>query len=190
MSSVDEKDFLDLLQWKVSDDTVKAGRNLSLISFVIISIPLLGLSLSDLNVFGLKLAESNETAAILLAGFIIGYWSLMYYLHNEHDLAIKKEQTVLIEKQILHIRKKMKEEEVVAEKNGLETPDASMGSLLPGGYGQLKKEAEVYAGQRYRTKQARSLGTLIENVRYYFPFMLAFLAAITLACGLVEPTPR
>lgn len=96
----DEKTLHELLYDHQSEDFKKSRRNLMVITFIIISVGVLGIDLKNLNILGLKLSEIPNPSIIYLVGIIlIDYWWIMFEIYRKrdkdihslhHDIIIKK----------------------------------------------------------------------------------------------------
>lgn len=82
----DAKSLHKLLYDHQSEDFKKSRRNLMVITFIIISVGVLGIDLTKLNILGLKLSEIHNPGDIYWVGIIlIVYWWIMFEIYRERD---------------------------------------------------------------------------------------------------------
>jgi hypothetical protein len=176
----DEKEYLDLLLKYKSDETKKARRNLSTISFVIISARILNIKFTELRVSVVDMSKSSdEQLALLIALALLVYWFVMFSLSRNHDREIQKERSLQLEERVKDARKQIGETDEtrkVAEKNG---QDMSR-MLIPPNYHALKTFVARYYAQRERTQRATFYGNFVSGLESIVPFALSYIAAIVL----------
>jgi hypothetical protein len=177
MLSYDEKIFLDLLHEHKSDDTKKARRNLSVISFVVTAVWILGIRLTDLKVLGVDLTTSHELNVRLLALVLIGYWGVMFSLAWRHDSEIQKERSIALTTMVRSLEERMA--------SILETKKANV-HYQPSDYGDVKSALDTYMRQQERTISANRLGRIIRGLELYVPIGLALFAATILLVGIIR----
>lgn len=172
MQRYDEKTFLDLMHEYKSEDTRKARRNLSVVSFIVISVWVLGIKLTELKVFGADLSRSSESNVLLLGLVLIGYWSVMFSLAWRHDRAIQNERAVALTSTVSQLRERMARiEKIIEEKK------ARGSSYVPDDYAEVKAGLEAYERQQSRTASATNLGRAIREMELQIPGALAVVAA-------------
>lgn len=180
MPRYDEKPFLDLLQEYKSDDVRKARRNLSVISFVVISVWLLGIKLTELKVFGVDLTKSSELNVLLLGLALTCYWFTMFSLAWRHDKEIQKERSVLLTATVSQLQDRLAAIEAIKKRN------ESGSGYVPDDYAEVKSALEVYERQKARTETATKLGRIMNNMELYIPLALALLCAGILVVGVAH----
>jgi len=83
--------YIEILQDSSSEETQKARRNTSLISFVIIGTQYLNIQWSELRVFGVNLATaSNENKIIIITLILSIFWTIMFLVNHLRDYQIYK----------------------------------------------------------------------------------------------------
>ncbi|MFA4969815.1 MAG: hypothetical protein WC540_09295 [Sulfuritalea sp.] len=180
MQRYDEKQFLDLLQEYKSDDVRKARRNLSVISFVVISVWVLGIKLTELKVFGVDLTKSSELNVLLLGLALTGYWLVMFSLAWRHDREIQKERSVQITAVVTHLNERLETIEKIKDEN------KGRSGYVPDDYAEVKTALEIYERQKLRTATATTLGRVMGDMELYIPFALALLCASILIVGVAR----
>ncbi|MFA6902887.1 MAG: hypothetical protein WC236_07390 [Gallionellaceae bacterium] len=171
MERYDEKAFLDLMQEYKSEDTRKARRNLSVISFVVISVSVLGIKLNELKILGVDLSRSSELNVLLLGLGLIGYWSVMFSLAWRHDREIQKERTVALTATVAELRERLTKIEQIKEQN------AGKSGYVPDDYAEVKSALDTYERQQNRTVRATRLGQVIREMELHVPGSLALVSA-------------
>jgi len=174
----DEKQFLDLLQEYKSDETRKARRNLSTISFVIVAAWLLGIRLVDIRVLGLDISQTAELPVLLLAGALLIYWTVMFLLTWKHDKEIQRERAMLLSAQVKRFTERLRVIEQKRVKSGVE--------WTPTDYPDVKAALDAYKAQQERTGKAAQFGAVIKQLELYVPLLLGASAAIVLAYGVIH----
>jgi len=179
MQRYDEKVFLELLQEYKSDDVRKARRNLSVVSFVVISVWVLGIKLTELKVFGIDLTKSSELNVLLLGLVLTGYWVAMFSLAWRHDREIQKERSVQLIATVSQLNERMAMIEKIKEKN-------ERSGYVPSDYAEVKSALEAYERQKDRTTGATRLARVMGDMELYIPIALALLCASVLIVGVTR----
>lgn len=174
----DHKQFLDLLLEYRSDETKKARRNVSMIAFVILAAALLGIKLTEINVFGLNLHRSSPLPVLLLTFALLVYWMGMFVLAWLHDREIQKERALLLDQQVAPIIKRLADREKDAATRG--------GQDIFGDRAELRGAVDAYHSQQERTKNATMLGRMVRGIEIAVPLALAALSFIVLAHWIFE----
>lgn len=168
-----EKDYLNLLKPFVSEEQKKSRRNVLVTSFTVMSIYLLGKSLTELNVLGLHLGDSNDYAILVLATLLITYWLAMYLAYSKRDDEIQKEQQHLLLKHVEGIKDRI----VVLNKN-IEEDKSNDG--LRNHYQRAlddeKNNFNIYENQITRTANAGKLNFTLKKVEYWLPIITGITA--------------
>jgi len=178
----DKKQFLDLLlQEHKSEETRKARRNLSTISFVIFATWWLNIGLANIKFLGIDISGTTELPVLMLAATLLIYWAVMFFLAWKHDREIQRERALLLDEQVkpLIARLDVLQRDMEARKNNptnWTSPD----------YPEVKAAVEAYKAQQERTKQASLFGSLIKHLEFYVPLLLSGGAAIVLTCGVIQ----
>lgn len=173
-----EKDFLELLKPFVSEEQKKSRRNVLVSSFTVMSIYLLGKSLTELNVFGLHLGGGNKYAVLILAALLLIYWLVMYLAYSKRDDEIQKEQQYLLLKHVDGIKERI----VVLNKN---IEEASSNDGLRSHYQHElngeKNNFNIYEKQISRTAKADSFNFALKKIEYWLPITTG-IAALFFIC--------
>jgi len=104
----DANSLHELLYDHQSQDFKKSRRNLMVITFIVISVWFLGLDLTKLNVFGLKLENISSPIKIHFVGIIlIGYWWAMFEFYRIRDKEIQVRRQDIVYKNIAEIKKEL-----------------------------------------------------------------------------------
>lgn len=177
----DQKEFLELLHPFKSDETMKARRNVSTISFLIISLWVLGISIKDVHVFGVTLKQSSEFGVLLIALGLLLYWLGMFLLAWFQDREIQKERSHLLDEQISNIVNRFKE----MDKDKKEKEESGQNYFGGGSYGKFKASYEIIEAQTRRTEKAGKLVDWVKRLELLVPVGLSFLALLVLISGLV-----
>ncbi|MDD5471026.1 MAG: hypothetical protein PHP05_03840 [Sideroxydans sp.] len=174
-----EKDYLELLKPFTSEEQKKTRRNVLASSFTVICIYSLDKSLTELNVFGLHLGDSNDYAVLVIAILLTTYWLVMYLAYSKRDDEIQKEQ----QHQLLKYVEGIKERIVVLNKNIEE--NKLNGSLLSHYQQELNNEYNylgIYEKQTSRTAKAGSINFALKKIEYWTP-IIAGITAQFLICN-------
>lgn len=171
----DEKQFLDLLQVYKSDETKKARRNLSTISFIIISVWFLKIKLTDVKVFGVGLENTSELTVLFLATFLSLYWVVIFIVSWLQDKEIQKERTILLNTQIDALVKRFNKFE--EKRKEVEANNQTYSSST---YASVKQVYEKYINQKNRTKTANMLLNITNYIELYVPIFLAALSIVVI----------
>jgi len=87
----DKKKYIELLRDSSSEETQKARRNTSLISFIIIAMYLLGIQWSGLRISGVNLATANNEKGIIFIALALSiFWIFMFLINHLRDYRIYK----------------------------------------------------------------------------------------------------
>lgn len=171
----DEKQFLELLEPYKTDDTRKARRNLSTISFIVIAAWLLGVKLSAIRLFGADLSKSSELLVLGIALLVVVYWSAMFYLSWTHDSEIQRERIIQGNEAASAINERYKSVEEQRKKN------EGRSGYIPMDYHEVVSAAKAYERQVSRTARAAKYERTIRWIELYVPFALA-LFALAILC--------
>lgn len=175
----DQKEFLALLQEHKSEDTKKARRNLSTVSFVVISIWLLRINLKDVKVLGVDISHSAEVPVLLIVATLLVYWLIMFLVSWRHDKEIQAERQRFLDVQV----KRFNERYEYGEKKRKETG----GRVVPGDFDEAKATLEVYQAQQTRLQKAAMYGNIMRRLEIFVPLGLAAIALIVLIFKLICP---
>ncbi len=166
-----EKDYLELLYDYHSEEAKKTRRNLIAASFIVVAVHLLGLTLADVKIAGVGLANGNPRVMIVLAIALIGYWSIMFLIYEISDRTIHNERRHLLTKNVLAVKEdldKMKAEKEAYEKGGQRMAGVARQNLLI-----LERNYEIIKSQLDRTKSARMLRLVTTSIEYALPILFA-----------------
>lgn len=172
-----QKDFLDLLQKYKSDDTKKARRNLSFISFIILSSKILNVRLADIKFFGLDLSKSSEILLLGLGLLLLAYWTVVFCVAYWRDKEIQKERVVLFDVHIENLKKHW----ATAQKHKGQSPNA-----VVLGYEQIQASFKRYQNQLARTDKATLLEKIINSMEFFIPLALMTISAFILFYELIS----
>ncbi len=175
----DEKWFLELLQPYKSDDTKKAQRNVSTISFIVISAFLLDVKLTEIKVFGADLSHSSEIFVLLLGLILIVYWSAMLFACRRHDEEVEKERYIQGESAAAWLESRW------AEMKDIEAKQSPI-AYRPSDYREVKAAHKAYHRQKERTLKAVQYARIIKKVELYVPVFLALSAGSILATSIIR----
>jgi Ca2+/Na+ antiporter len=174
----DPRQFLDLLliEYK-SEESRKARRNVSVVSFVVIVLWAAQVPIQKMNVLGVPLAGSSEVILRLVAVCLLVYWILVLIVSWRHDAEIQKERANIIESQMTSFQKRFEKYD--------EQRKATDGRTYNPEYGPVKAVVEAYTKQRERTRRAAFLVSTLRNLELYIPLALGAGALTVLVCPLV-----
>lgn len=167
----DEKEFLDLLQEYKSDETKKARRNLSVISFIIACASILGVRFTELKIFNADISKAPELLVLFLGFLLVVYWTTMFLLSWTHDKEIQKERSLLLNTQIKYFTDRYRAQEKKRESNP---------NFISSDYPEVKAAVEAYEAQQARTKRAAKYGNIVNKLELFVPLALSVLAAVAL----------
>ena len=173
-----ERDYLELLKPYVSEEHKKSRRNVVVTSFVILSIYLLGISLTEIRIFGIDLNGSNKFTVLALALLLIIYWLAIYLAYARRDLEIQKEQERLLLSSVEKVKERMDQAQVKMDEHKNSRGGAS--SHWSSEFGSAKSNYIIYENQINRTKKAGKLNSLLAKVEYWLPVVLAVVSIIVL----------
>lgn len=176
----DEKQFLDLLQEHKSDETKKARRNLSTISFVVVAAWLLKIRLVDIKVLGVDISRTAELPVLGLAGVLLLYWTVMFLLTWKHDKEIQRERTLLLDAQVKQFTERLAALEKQRDAQGADA------KWVSSDHKDVKVAVMAYNEQQMRTRQASLFGALIKQLEFYVPLLLGGGAALVLTLGVIH----
>lgn len=178
-----EKDYLELLKPYISEEQKKARRNVLVSSFTVIAIYQLGKSLTELNVFGLHLGDSNDYAVLILATLLITYWLAMYLAYSKRDDEIQKEQLHLLLKHVETIETRIAQLNKKIEKC----------KTTEGIYAHYRTELDneknsfsIYEKQLSRTEKAGHLNFALKKVEYWLPFITGITALFFICKNIIQ----
>ena len=174
----DQKQFLELLYRFKSDETKKARRNVSTISFTVLAVWVLGIGVKDVRVLGVSLSDSSEKTILILGAALLLYWLAMFLLSWLQDQKIQSEREHQLDIQVKDLIKRF--EKMDADKKEKESKGQR---LIATNYAKYKASYELYHKQSNRTKAAVFLSDLIENIEIYVPVVLSVIAFIVLGLG-------
>lgn len=166
-----ERSYLELLSDYHSEETKKTRRNLTVASFVVIAIHVASVPISKLKFPYVDSGDMNPTAIVILAGFLIFYWSSMLVLYVARDQKVQAER----QHQLSNIEDALKKE--------LESLNRRIGNsgqaAFPIEYSRrekLKRDLQVVSAQRTRTTAASWWNSALRNIEYVSAALLAGVA--------------
>ena len=180
----DQKEFLELLHPFKSDETMKARRNVSTISFLVLSLWVLDISIKDVRFFGITLKESSEIGVLSIAIFLLIYWLGMFLLAWFQDREIQKERSYILKSQMSNIISQF--EKLDAKK---EEEEVRGRTYIGHNYGKFKASYGLIKAQRERTEKAGKLAVWIKRLELSVPVILAVIALFFLLFGMVSAFP-
>lgn len=183
MSKHDEKEFLALLQPYSSDETRKARRNVSTISFIVVATTALGIRLVDLRVLGADITHSSAPRVMMVCFALLCYWLAMFAVAWLHDHEIGKERILQGQKAADELRGRY------AELSRMKELNAAVG-YVPQDYGALKQAVMALDRQIDRTAKTERYGRLIRTAELWIPILLSCSALAILCVGLVTSVGR
>lgn len=185
----DAKSLHELLYDHQSEDFKKSRRNLMVITFIIISVGVLGIDLTNLNILGLKLSEIPNPRIIYLVGIIlIVYWLIMFEIYRKRDKDIHSLHHHIVINQIIDLKN-----EIPVLEGKLQEADADVagGVMNPDAY-RVRRELlqqiqdREYAVQLFKEMNDRNKPALkwvlnVEEFELKFPRALAYLSMFVLS---------
>lgn len=183
MSKHDEKEFLALLQPYSSDETRKARRNVSTISFIVVATTVLGVRLSDLRVFGADITHTSVPRVLIVCAVLLCYWFAMFAVSWLHDREIENERNLQGRKAADDLRGRY------AELSRLKESNAAVG-YVPQDYGPVKQAVMALDRQIARTAKTQRYGRLVRAAEFWIPVFLASSALVILCVGFIERMVR
>lgn len=179
-----EKDYLELLYDYHSDETKKTRRNLIVVSFLIVALHLVGLTLKDIRPLWANLDKADTTVLMVLALVLLAYWLVLFVLYSVQDYQLHKERRVLLHKHVTAL-------EAAINKYQRKMNDATQADKAPSGrLTELLNETQaaytIYTAQVERTRWASRLRFVTKVVEYGLPCVLALIASGYLVCDLLN----
>lgn len=179
-----EKDYLELLYDYHSDETKKTRRNLTVASFLIVALHLIGLSLKDARLLWANLEKADTTVLTILALVLLIYWLALFVLYSAQDYQIHKERRVLLYKHIDAL--KAKQEKFQRKADSATQAGQEISGGLANNLNTVKTDYGIYTAQLTRTRWASRLRVATKTVEYGLPCVLAAVASRYLICDLLK----
>lgn len=178
LSESHERDYLELLKPYASEEHIKTRRNVVVTSFVVLSIYLLGRSLTEISVFGVKLEGSNKFSVSALALVLITYWLIMYLTYFCRDYEIQKEQECLLLSGVQKVKARMDEMQVNID--AVINKEGGIIAHWKAEFDTAKSYYTIYENQLNRTKNAGVLNVVLKKVECWLPVFLAEFALLSI----------
>lgn len=173
-----EKDYLEALELKSSDGSIKNRRNLLVSAFSICSVYLLGKSLTDIRVLGINLEGTNKFYLLGLAAVLIIFWAMMYFLHYYRDSQLNVERKVLLDKHVDKIKQQLDHYN--------NKKSTSPHQHFEQKFNEISEQYNIYLSQSKRTNKAAVANRITNFVEVCLPFSIGLLALIFLAIDLAK----
>lgn len=172
----DQKEFLDLLQPWTSEETKRSRRALILISFIVISIWLLEIKITNVRLFGVDLSQSTEVPVLCIALSLLSFWAVMFQIHRVKDQETQYERARLLDSVISKFVGEYERYATVREKQ--------KHAYVPPDFHKTKAAVEAYNSQQERTVKLGRIHTLLSSIDVFLPYGLAALSAAILISGI------
>jgi len=209
-----EKGYLDLLYDYHSDQTKKTGRNLTVASFVIVAIHLVGQKLSNVRFYLIDPSKADLKVLTSIAMTLVLFWLTMFVIYSLRDFHLQKERKLFLDRYIDDLRKnndehqeyvnKAETELQVAEAGLKSAQDANKNSHIQANLrdalerhrrhlsavtDNFRPHALAYSiviRQQDRTTGVRRLNVLTRGIFYFVPIGLALAALVYLGKDLTS----
>lgn len=168
-----EKESWDLMIPVSTEGTIKSRRNVIVGSFTILTLYILGKSLTELRVFGLSLEGSDQARILVIGLVLIIFWLMAFVANWVKDFELNKERKLLIGQVVENL--KMQKENMESRYAHVDDNHPNKATMK-----QVQREYERYVSQFDRTKRARLLTQLTAGVDFALPVTLGLLASIFL----------
>jgi hypothetical protein len=169
-----KKEFIDLLLEYRSDESKKARRNVTVISFVILTAWYLNLHLSNMTLLGMNISKASEVPVLVVAFVLLVYWSSVFLLAWIQDSEIQKERSLILNEQVTYLLKRLEMIEEARKENDnlwpVRYPDHS----------EVRASVEAYQLQQQRTKRAVLAVMWMRRLEFYVPLALSAAAVLVL----------
>ncbi len=171
-----EENYLGLHDDHYSDDTKKSRKNMMVITFIVLSLQYLEISITDIKFFGIELASTHEFKIRVIAFILLSYWYILYlaFFIKDNNLLKAKRSTLL--DYIKSIKPELKnysyKHELQKEIYGHSANETDVSKL----YFQLVSEYEYYKSIQSKL----GIVTFTQRITFYMhmypPFILGVIA--------------
>lgn len=182
-SKENEKEYLDLLYDYQSDETKKTRRNLTVSSFVVVALHLIGKKLSDARFFWTHLEDSDQRWLLGIAAAVLIYWVAMGVLYVLRDKQLHNERKRLLDAHVKDLKGTIERwTKKIAErsKEPIEVPDHMKTQLR-----NATTEYAPYLNQLERTAWARRFNQATKVAEFGLPLVLAAWALTYIVCDFI-----
>ncbi len=171
-----ERDYLELLKPYVSEEQKKFRRNTLVSSFVILSVYILGKSLTDIRVAGINLEGGSKFSILVLAGVMVIFWLVMYLIYYWRDLEVQKEQNHLLLKHVINVKERL--DSFKRRVDGAMASNGAVNNQLRSEYTNAQSTYGIYESQLLRTNKAGLLNSVLSKVELLLPVLAAVVCLI------------
>jgi len=183
-SKENEKEYLDLLYDYQSDETKKTRRNLTVASFVVVALHLIGKKLSDTRFFWTDLEGSDQRWLLGIAAAVLVYWVAMGILYALRDKQLHNERKRLLDAHIKDLMDTIDRWTKKIETNV--TPGAGVPGHMQTQLQNATTEYAPYLNQLKRTVWARRFGIATKAAEIGLPIVFATWALVYIVCDFLS----
>lgn len=162
-----EKEYVELLYDHRSDETKKARRNLTVGSFLVVGVYVVGISLTEMKFIGADLSQGNALRIVSLAIALIIYLFIGFAVYSLRDWGLRQERRRRVDDAIDRLEKEHARETKVRREHP---------SQLRPHLEAVEKELGILQGVIKRTKIPRRAVVIASILEYLIPPVLGIAA--------------